>query len=275
LEKLGNHDRIPRLLAHFEEKQEFYLVQEFIEGHDLRKELGPDKQFGEDEVVILLRDILEVLEFVQENNVIHRDLKPPNIMRRQDGKIVLIDFGAVKEISTPVINAEGQVLPTVAIGSPGYMAPEQAQGEPRLCSDIYSVGAISIQALSGIYPYNLPKDANTGKIIWRDRLQVKVSNKPGDILDKMVCPNFWERYQSAAEVLQDLKHLSSRNKSWLTVALALVAIAASFVAGATFMFIAREKPEPPPQSTESTPKPEPTEAPWPVQTVQPQPVRAQ
>ena len=98
LEKLGNHDRIPRLLAHFEEKQEFYLVQELIEGYDLSKDLLPDKQFGEDEVVQLLRDILEVLEFVQEQGVIHRDLKPQNMMRRQDGKIVLIDFGAVKQI---------------------------------------------------------------------------------------------------------------------------------------------------------------------------------
>ncbi|NER36121.1 MAG: protein kinase [Oscillatoria sp. SIO1A7] len=250
LEELGGHDRIPRLLAHFEENQEFYLVQEFIEGQDLSKELLPGKQFGEDEVVKLLRGILEVLEFVQQHNVIHRDLKPPNIMRRQDGKIVLIDFGAVKEISTQVINAGGQAKPTVAIGTHGYMAPEQSQGDPRLCSDIYSVGAIAIQALSGIYPKNLPKDARTGQIVWRDR--VKVSPVLGNILDKMVCFDFSERYQSAAEVLRHLKNITrptssqytenqpdtqiqnpqSSTKPGRTVALALLAIALLCLAGA-------------------------------------------
>lgn len=204
LERLGKHDRIPRLLAHFEENQEFYLVQEFIEGEDLSKELLPGKQFGEEEVVILLRDILEVLEVVHKQGVIHRDLKPPNIMRRQDGRIVLIDFGAVKQISTSAINAGGQAQPTVAIGTLGYMPPEQAQGRPRPCSDIYAVGAIAIQALVGESPINL-EDLNSGQIIWRDRIEV--SPRLGEVLDKMICPNLSDRYQSATEVLQALHDL--------------------------------------------------------------------
>ena len=195
LEKLGNHDRIPRLLAHFEQDEEFYLVQEFIEGQDLSKELLPGKQLGEDEVVDLLRDILEVLEFVQQHNVIHRDLKPANIMRRQDGKIFLIDFGAVKEIST---QAQGQ---TQGFGTLGYMPREQMNGYPKPGSDIYAVGAIAIQALTGASPTNL-EDLDTGQIVWRDR--VEVSDKLGAVLDKMVCPEPSERYQSATEVLQAL-----------------------------------------------------------------------
>lgn len=64
--------------------------------------------------------------FVHQNNVIHRDIKPPNLIRRQgDGKIVLIDFGAVKQIGTQVVNAQGETRMTVSIGTPGYMPSEQ------------------------------------------------------------------------------------------------------------------------------------------------------
>jgi len=97
LYKLGKlHDRIPNLSAHFEENGEFYLVQDFIEGHDLRKELTPGKKLSESYTIALLQNILEILVVVHQQGVIHRDIKPANLMRRQDGKIVLIDFGAVK-----------------------------------------------------------------------------------------------------------------------------------------------------------------------------------
>ena len=128
LDKLGKyHQQIPQLLAHFQEEGEFYLVQEYIDGEDISKELIPNKKSSESYTVKLLKDILEVLAFVHQENVIHRDIKPQNLMRRrQDGKIVLIDFGAVKEISTLVINAAGQTTVTVAVGTPGYMPSEQA-----------------------------------------------------------------------------------------------------------------------------------------------------
>ena len=99
LEKLGNHDRIPQLWDHFEENEEFYLVQEFIDGEDLGKELKKSNQLSEKKVVKLLQDVLEILVFIHENGVIHRDIKPSNLIRRRsDDKIVLIDFGIVKEI---------------------------------------------------------------------------------------------------------------------------------------------------------------------------------
>ena len=79
LETLGNHNNIPRLLAHFEEAQEFYLVQEYIEGHDLSKELLPGKKLSEPYVFKLLQDILEILIFVHQQRVIHRDIKPSTV----------------------------------------------------------------------------------------------------------------------------------------------------------------------------------------------------
>ncbi|MBD0344001.1 MAG: serine/threonine protein kinase, partial [Coleofasciculus sp. Co-bin14] len=149
LYQLGNHDRIPQLIDHFEEDEQFYLVQEFIEGIELKHELPIGKQFSETHVIALLQEILEILEFVHDQGVIHRDVKPSNLIRRKrDGKIVLIDFGAVKQVSTQIIHPEGQTTLTVAVGSPGYMPNEQLSGKPRFCSDIYAVGMLGIQALT-------------------------------------------------------------------------------------------------------------------------------
>ncbi len=209
LYQLGNYDQIPRLYAHFEEDEEFYLVQELIEGRELRQELPLGQQLSETEVIRLLHEIIEILAFVHQQNVIHRDIKPANLIRRkQDGKLVMIDFGAVKQISSQVINSQGQTSLTVAIGSPGYMPTEQQAGKPRFCSDIYAVGMIGIQALTGVYPTQLPEDSATSEIIWRDRVQV--SPDLADILDKMVRYDFRQRYQSAAEALKSLHFLRSR-----------------------------------------------------------------
>jgi len=207
LYKLGSlHDQIPKLSAHFEENGEFYLVQDFIAGHDLTKELIPGKKLSESYTITLLHNILEILAIVHQQKVIHRDLKPDNLMRRQDGKIVLIDFGAVKEISTIVVNAQGQTSLTIAIGTPGYMPSEQAKGKPRFASDIHAVGMIGIQALTGEHPFNLREDTQTGEVIWRN--QAQVSNNLANVLDKMVRDNFSQRYQNADEALQAILSLS-------------------------------------------------------------------
>ncbi|PSB53611.1 protein kinase [filamentous cyanobacterium Phorm 6] len=207
LYKLGKlHDQIPSLSAHFEENGEFYLVQDFIEGHDLTKELILGKKSSESHTIKLLHEILEVLAIVHQQNVIHRDLKPANLMRRQDGKIILIDFGAVKEISTMIVNAQGQTSFTVGIGTSGYMPSEQANGKPKPCSDIYAVGMIGIQALTGQAPYTLPEDPQTGEVIWRN--QAQVSNNLANVLDKMVRDHFSQRYQNAEQALQAILSLS-------------------------------------------------------------------
>ncbi|MFS0515745.1 protein kinase [Nostoc sp. UIC 10607] len=198
LYQLGNdHDQIPRLFAHFDEDGDFYLVQEFIDGHALTQEIVPGQRLSENTVLNLLKDILEVLAFVHQNNIIHRDIKPQNLMRRySDQKIVLIDFGSIKKIG-----ALGAGL-TIAVGTPGYMPSEQAKGKPKLCSDIYAVGMIGIQALTGLIPEQLQEDPNTGEILWRD--QAQVSDALANILDTMVRDRYSQRYQSAAEALQAL-----------------------------------------------------------------------
>ena len=203
LEKLGRHDQIPQLLAYFQEDKEFYLVQDFIEGHSLRDELL-GKRLPESQVVALLKDILGILDFIHSYGVIHRDIKPSNIIRRKwDGRLVLIDFGAVKQLHTQIADAvEGY---TIGIGTSGFAPPEQVMGQPAFSSDIYALGIVGIQAVTGRSPTQLQKDTKMGEVIWRDYAQV--SDELAAILDKMVRSHPRERYQSAVEVLQALQHL--------------------------------------------------------------------
>ncbi len=207
LQSLGKHHQIPELLAYFEDDQEFYLIQEYIEGHTLSEELPPVQNVQNESFVIeMLKQVLEVLEFVHQHRVIHRDIKPANIIRcTQDNRLVLIDFGAVKLMQPQ--SSEQTELATVAIGTRGYAPPEQFAGHPRLCSDIYALGMIAIQAITGIPPQELQPNPETGNVMWRQTVQV--SQGLAAILDKMVCYHFSDRYQSAAAVLQDLKRMYS------------------------------------------------------------------
>ncbi|MUG99424.1 CHASE2 domain-containing protein [Scytonema sp. UIC 10036] len=206
LEALGQHYQIPQLLAYFEDNHEFYLVQEYIQGHSLNEELPPVRGVQKESYVItLLKEILEILVFVHEHRVIHRDIKPTNILRRSlDNRLVLIDFGAVKMMQ-PSSNEQTE-LATVAIGTRGYAPPEQFAGHPRLSSDIYAVGMIGIQAVTGLLPQELQPNPNTGSVMWRHHTQV--SENLAAVLDKMVQYHFSDRYQSAAEVLLDFKHIT-------------------------------------------------------------------
>ncbi|RUR78763.1 protein kinase [Chlorogloeopsis fritschii PCC 9212] len=220
LEKLGNHDQIPRLLAYFDENQEFYLVQEFIEGHPLSDELISSENWTEGEVIDLLTEILSILDFVHSHGVIHRDIKPDNIIRRaSDKKLVLLDFGAVKKLRTPseyatqtsILNAAGYFSATVAIGTPGYMPTEQGQGKPRPNSDIYALGIIAIQALTGIAPVDMQEDPQTGEILWQHL--VPISQDLAAVLSKMVRYHFKDRYQSAQEALEALQAIDIRSQT--------------------------------------------------------------
>jgi serine/threonine-protein kinase len=202
LRRLGKHDRIPDLLACFEEDGYFYLVYEFIEGQPISQELIEAKPWEEHQVIALLQEILEVLVFVHKQDVIHRDVHPDNLIKRtSDNKIVLIDFGAVKETNTQ--NSTGQTRSRGGTQQ-DYIPPEQAIGTPKLCSDIYAVGIIGIQALTGMRPKQLRVD-NMGNPIWRQNAQV--SPQLASILDQMVLYAFPQRYPSATEALQAFQKL--------------------------------------------------------------------
>jgi len=201
--------RIPSLIEHFQEQGKFYLIQEYIAGNPLNKEIGSGRQFRESEVIDLLQDILEVLDCVHKKHIIHRDIKPSNLIRCQStGKIAVIDFGAVKGISNLAIQG-GQITQTRVIGTDGYMPAEQWINQPRFNSDIYAVGIIGIQAIAGLDIEDFLNHRRTGELVWHysthDRPMRKINSQLENILNQMVRYHFNDRYQSAADVLQDLQ----------------------------------------------------------------------
>ena len=210
---LGGCDFVPRLLAHFEENGEFFLVEEFVEGGDLRGDFALGKRWDVDVVWVFLVEVLGVLRWLHEQNVIHRDLKPANLIRRKkDGRLVLIDFGAVKEVLHTSFSYGVDENEKTIIGTPGYVSPEQARGEPNFNSDIYALGMMAIQALTGILPHFLPEDPLTKEKLWRNRLDNIVGESEFlEVIDKMVRYDFRERYQSAAEVLADLGQINTQS----------------------------------------------------------------
>ncbi|MGF1514796.1 MAG: protein kinase [Elainellaceae cyanobacterium] len=208
LAKLGSHSQIPHLLAHFVEHEEFFLVQEYIKGRSLNNEIVSGTPWPEARVIDLLEEILEVLSFVHQQNVIHRDIKPANLIRRYgDGRVVLIDFGAVKALSTAFLHpTPGETDLTIAIGTAGYIPKEQVGGRPRYSSDVYSAGVLGIQALTGISPQQFSEDRWSGEIEWHG-LAPHVSPEFAQILDRMTRYDFRDRYRDAAAALHELKQL--------------------------------------------------------------------
>lgn len=201
-------DRIPTFYARFEEGGEFYLVQEFIDGEELEKELRARGRLSEFETLELLHTILDGLEIVHRKSIIHRDIKPSNLMRRKsDGKIVLIDFGAVKEVIALATQTGAEFRRQGSIvGSPGFMAPEQSSGYPLQASDIFSVGAIALRAVTGIAPVQVfSAEGKTGRLIRQDSVQL--TEEMADLLNSMTHVDPEQRFVNASEALKAVKQL--------------------------------------------------------------------
>jgi serine/threonine protein kinase len=219
LKQLGHHNQIPELIACFEEHERFYLVQEFVEGHPLTAELPTTTQWGnlwsESEVIQFLQDVLSVLEFVHSQGVIHCDIKPENLIRRaSDGKLVVIDFGSIQ----PVDFGADSVLPIyrIPVTSLGYIPPEQFISQTQPNSDIYALGMIAIQALTGLSPLQLKVDIYTNEIVWRSQ-NTPVSDYLAAILSQMIRYDFKNRFGSASEVLRVLEQMPLDNSHLQTV----------------------------------------------------------
>jgi len=206
--KLGKDDQIPQLVDYFEADQEFYLVREYIEGHPLSVEFSSNHRWSESQVVQMLQQVLSILEFVHDHGVIHQGIKPANVIRRQrDDRFVLIDFCSIKQ-PLLIVTAQQWLTRATYMSSLGYISTEQGRGRPRPSSDIYALGIVGIQALTGLHPTQLLEDSDTGEILWQSR--ARVSPELAHVLSKMVCYHFKNRYQSAAETLQALQPLVAR-----------------------------------------------------------------
>ena len=222
LETLGKHPQIPQFLAHFEQDNRQYLIQEFIDGANLAQVLEAEGAFSEAQIRDLLNSLLPVIEFIHAHNVIHRDIKPENIIRRippspplvkgdvegVGGELVLVDFGAAKYATGTALVRTG-----TAIGSAGYAAPEQAGGKAIFSSDLYSLGVTCLHLLTGIEPFDLYSYSEAAWV-WREYLSRPVSRQLRLVLDMMVEMATSRRYQSASEVLSDLNSpITSRRRT--------------------------------------------------------------
>ncbi|MEM9264682.1 MAG: serine/threonine-protein kinase [Cyanobacteria bacterium P01_F01_bin.13] len=206
LERLGGYDRIPRLLAYFESDYSFYLVQEKIEGRTLKELLEPRQPMSQKFVAQLLLDMLPLLATIHSQGVIHRDIKPSNIIHRNsDNRYVLIDFGAVKQISNRLTDTNARITSTVGIGTQGYMPSEQAAGLPNFSSDLHALGVTAIEALTGLSSWDLKRDSH-GEFIWTDKVP-DLDLGLTTVLEKMVRFDFNQRYSNARLALEQLQKL--------------------------------------------------------------------
>lgn len=211
LQWLGKHDQIPRFIGHFEENKQFYLVLEFIEGEEFEQEVHRQTLY-EAQAIEFLFDILEILKFVHQEGVIHRDIKPSNLIRRQqDGKMILIDFGAVKEIGTLAFDTSKQQIQTQIIGTPGYMPTEQNNGKPVYSSDIFALGKTVIFGMTDKSPMEWEEAEMDGAVAWNQK--ITISEAFLKVINRMTAANPSERYASAEEVLGDLQPLKMIGKT--------------------------------------------------------------
>ncbi len=204
LEKI-DHPQIPKLLNYFVDNRQFYLIQTLVKGKNLRVELKANGVFSEIAAKNFLAEMLPVIHYIHSQKVIHRDIKPANILRREkDNKLILIDFGAVKDqVNTELAKTYGNTaLTKFAVGTMGFAPPEQMAMRPIYASDIYALGATCIYLLTGKSPKDIPRDQQTGRLIWQKEIQVSASF--GKVLQTMLEPDVRQRYRTAKEVMDAL-----------------------------------------------------------------------
>jgi len=196
-----NHAKIPNYLDYFQietpEELRFYLVRELIEGESLATLIEKNWQPTETQVKDIGLQILKILEYLHSFTppVIHRDIKPQNIIRRPDGQVYLVDFGAVQDVYRNTLTRGGTF-----VGTLGYMPLEQFRGKVKPASDLYSLGASLLFLLTGKSPADLPQVRM--RIDWRS--QVNISAGFANWLEKMLEPSLEDRFESAKEALNAL-----------------------------------------------------------------------
>jgi serine/threonine protein kinase len=201
---------VPKLIAYCRDRDQIYIIQEYIEGQRLDHWIESQPQFRLKEILSLLQEILTLLTQIHHQGIIHCDIKPSNLMRRRDGRLFLIDFGACRRPDKT--HAE------LTLGTPGYMPEEQAQGQPQINSDLYALGMMMIQILTGVSPQDLVRVAINQEWDWQRHIPPPLMNLPlVSIVDRMVRRYPQDRYASAQTALAELQMLMpsrSSLRSW-------------------------------------------------------------
>lgn len=208
LETLGEaHDQIPRLYAYFSEADQFYLVEEWVEGITVTQKVQQAGPQNEATVQTMIANLLPAITYIHSRGIVHRDIKPDNIiLRSRDGKPVLIDFGAVKETMNTVINSQAHSTHSIVVGTPGYMPAEQLSGRPVYASDLYGLGMSAIYMLTGKLPQEIAIDSQTGQLCWREHAPA-TSTGFGNFLDCATHISIQSRFANAQDMQSILNTL--------------------------------------------------------------------
>lgn len=206
LGRLGSHSQLPMLLDYFTFKGEFFLVQEYVHGDTLSREVRKGGAQKEPVVKKFLAEVLPAVRYIHRNRVIHRDIKPPNIIRcRDDNRLVLLDFGAVREClhhdDDPGDHAASPT--THFVGTMGFAPPEQLALRPTYSSDIYALGVTCLYLLSGKSPLEFDIDPDTQELDWQR--SVTISRPFERLLAKMLTTDLSERFKRIDEVQRALQ----------------------------------------------------------------------
>lgn len=209
LSQLGSHSQIPLLIDYFRKDGEMYLVQEYIPGETIFQMVREGQCYDESAVKNFLLEMLKLLSHVHSHRLVHRDVKPQNIIHCQtDNRLVLIDFGAVSDREGYQLS--NNRLFSRAIGTPGYAPPEQVSEQPVYASDLYALGMTCIFMLTGQEPLTWKVDLQTCEVIWREKVQV--SDYFAEILNRMIRISLADRYQSTIQVLHALENQRLQSK---------------------------------------------------------------
>ena len=237
-----NHEGIPKVVAdgYFSFQPQWSknllhcLVLEKITGCNLQQWLKSrnNQPLNEQTAQDWLQQLLNILYQLHQQQYFHRDIKPSNIILQPNGKLVLIDFGAARKITSTYLAKVGVNQGVTSIGTPGYIAPEQIDGAALPQSDFFALGRTMVHLLTGKHPQELPKNMDTGEIVWRDRVP-QISTSFADLLDSMMNqlpgkrPLNVEALLEALERVKRFPHrslLKSRQKSKLTLTILLTGI---------------------------------------------------
>ena len=197
-----DHENIIGILTAERVESVFFIVMEYVKGESLEAILDREKSLDLVRALGYAVQIIRGVEHAQEASILHRDLRPANVMVSESGLVKVGDFGISRFME--------KSHATTVIGSPPYMAPEQFQGRAVLASDIYSVGVILYQMLTGSLPYFSTNPAQIEKLIAQGRCTPPRGRNPqipreiSDIIMKALSPEVADRYQRASEVLEDL-----------------------------------------------------------------------
>ncbi|BFM39423.1 protein kinase [Synechocystis sp. LKSZ1] len=196
--------QIPRLYDYFIENEQFYLVQEYIEGKNLAQ-IGPIRS---EQAIAILTSLLNTLKHIHGKGIIHRDIKPENIILRETDRLpVLIDFGAVKETMGAVTLGSGSTVSSVIVGTRGFMAPEQSAGRAVFSTDLYALGLTMVYALTGKLPVEFSTSPITGELEWEYDVP-HLDQRLKSVLSKAIKMEIASRFSSAEDMLLAL-HSSS------------------------------------------------------------------